>query len=107
VAAAEAMKDAAKNEGNPMAGAGVSIGAGLGMGQIFAEAFKSLNSNQSAPKQNGGGKTCSACGASVSPSAKFCPECGQKLNAKSFCSECGEEVSPSAKFCPSCGKKLK
>ena len=107
VAAAEAMKDAAKNEGNPMAGAGVSIGAGLGMGQIFADAFKSANKTQSAPTSNGGGKTCSSCGANVSPSAKFCPECGQKLNVKSFCSECGEEVSPNAKFCPSCGKKLK
>ena len=108
VSAAEAMKDAAKNQGNPMAGAGISIGAGLGMGQIFAEAFKSSNNAQSVPaKEEKATKTCSACGASVSNKAKFCPECGQKLNVKSFCTECGEEVSSDAKFCPSCGTKLK
>ena len=108
VAAAEAMKDAAKNEGNPMAGAGVSIGAGLGMGQIFADAFKSANSSQNASQQKAEGtKTCAKCGASVAQKAKFCPECGEKLNVKAFCSECGEEVSLNAKFCPSCGNKLK
>ncbi len=105
VAAAEAMKDAAKNEGNPMAGAGVSIGAGLGMGQIFAEAFKSAN-NQTAPTAKKGGKTCSECGASIDSGAKFCSECGAKQNAKSFCSECGAEIDGNAKFCSSCGKKI-
>lgn len=105
VAAAEAMKDAAKNEGNPMAGAGVSIGAGLGMGQIFAEAFKSAN-NQTAPAVKKGGKTCSECGASIESGAKFCSECGAKQNAKSFCTECGAEVDGNAKFCSSCGKKI-
>ncbi|MBQ3235480.1 MAG: SPFH domain-containing protein [Clostridia bacterium] len=104
VAAAEAMKDAAKNEGNPMASAGVSIGAGLGMGQMFAEAFKSTA--QSAPAEAKGGKKCSACGATIASGAKFCSECGAKQNAKSFCTECGAEVEGSAKFCPSCGKKL-
>ena len=108
VAAAEAMKDAAKNEGNPMAGAGVSIGAGLGMGQIFADAFKSANSNQSAPQQvKEATKACPKCGASVAQKSKFCPECGEKFSVKAFCSECGEEVSSTAKFCPSCGNKLK
>ena len=108
VAAAEAMKDAAKNEGNPMAGAGVSIGAGLGMGQIFADAFKSANTTQSAPQQKAEAtKACPKCGANVAQKAKFCPECGEKFSVKAFCSECGEEVSSAAKFCPSCGNKLK
>ena len=108
VAAAEAMKDAAKNEGNPMAGAGVSIGAGLGMGQIFADAFKSANSNQSTPQQvKEATKACPKCGANVAQKSKFCPECGEKFSVKAFCSECGEEVSSTAKFCPSCGNKLK
>lgn len=106
VAAAEAMKDAAKNEGNPMAGAGVSIGAGLGMGQIFAEAFKST-SKETTSNEKPQGKVCSSCGASISKTSKFCPECGAKQNAKAFCPECGSEVDGSAKFCPSCGNKLK
>jgi membrane protease subunit (stomatin/prohibitin family) len=105
IAAAEAMKDAAKNEGNPMAGAGVSIGAGLGMGQIFAEAFKS-SQKPSEPVQAVDCKVCSNCGAKINKTAKFCPECGAKQNAKAFCSECGAEVDGNAKFCPSCGNKL-
>ena len=107
VAAAEAMKDAAKNEGNPMAGAGVSIGAGLGMGQIFAEAFKTANNSQQAPAQQSVSlKDCPSCGAKVNKNAKFCSECGQKFNAKAFCPECGAEVASGSKFCPSCGQKL-
>ncbi len=105
VAAAEAMKDAAKNEGNPMAGAGVSIGAGLGMGQIFAEAFKSAKDQVEKPEKKGG-KTCSSCGATIDNNAKFCSECGAKQNAKTFCTECGAEIDGGAKFCSSCGKKL-
>ena len=106
VSAAEAMKDAAKNPGNGMAGAGVGIGAGLGMGQMFAEAMRSTTVAKTEDKKVAGA-TCSNCGASVSASAKFCQECGQKIAKKAFCVECGAEVSSSAKFCPSCGTKLK
>lgn len=104
VAAAEAMKEAAKNPGNGMAGAGVGLGAGIGMGQMFAEAFKPSNNNQQQAEET---KSCPKCGAKVSKSDKFCSECGEKLNATSFCGECGAKVSADDKFCPSCGKKLK
>lgn len=107
VAAAEAMKSAAQNEGNAMAGAGVSIGAGLGMGQVFAEAFKSSNSEKEAPRTQNSNKKCPSCGAEVGAKSKFCSECGQKFNVKSFCPECGAEVKASAKFCETCGYKLK
>ncbi len=103
VAAAEAMKDAAKNPGNGFAGAGVGIGAGLGMGQIFAEAMKPTVKET---KEEVNTKTCSECGAKVSAKSKFCPECGSKLNVKSFCPECGKEINGNAKFCPECGNKL-
>lgn len=112
IAAAEAMKDAAKNEGmgGAFMGAGVGIGAGAGMGSVFAEAFKSASNTQptqaQAPAPSKGGKTCPECGASVSLKAKFCPECGKPLPTKKFCSECGAEVSANAKFCPECGQKL-
>ncbi len=102
VAAAEAMKEAAKNPGNGMAGAGVGLGAGIGMGQMFAEAFKASNETQ--PK--GGTKTCPNCGEKVSKTAKFCSNCGEKFSAGSFCSECGAKIDGDAKFCPECGKKL-
>lgn len=107
VAAAEAMKDAAKNPGTGGAfvGAGMGIGAGAGLGAMFAQAMK--DSNSPAPQNNSSnGRKCSACGAQVGASAKFCPECGQKLSAKKFCPECGKEVGASSKFCPECGQKL-
>lgn len=106
IAAAEAMKDAAKNEGmgGAFMGAGVGIGAGAGMGSIFADAFKSNNqAQQQAPAQDE--KACPNCGAKVSKSAKFCSECGTKIPAKKFCAECGKELSATAKFCPECGAK--
>ena len=109
VAAAEAMKDAAKNPGmgGSFAGAGIGLGAGLGLGGAFAEAFKSSNQ----PASNGasdqvGEKTCPKCGAKVAANAKFCPECGEKMPVNKFCPECGAKVTAGAKFCPECGKKL-
>ena len=107
IAAAEAMKDAAKNPGTGGAfvGAGLGIGAGAGLGAVFAEAMKGAN-EKPAPTKEHNGKTCASCGATASASAKFCPECGQKFATKKFCPECGKEVGASAKFCPECGQKL-
>ena len=111
IAAAEAMKDAAKNEGmgGAFMGAGVGIGAGAGMGSVFADAFKSASTpSQPAqqPQTNVGTKKCPECGAEVSAKAKFCPECGKAMPTKKFCSNCGAEIGANAKFCPECGEKL-
>lgn len=112
VAAAEAMKDAAKNQGvgGAFVGAGMGIGAGAGIGAAFANAFNSANQPQQQTEksqtQAGGKKKCPKCGAEISATAKFCPECGEKLPVKRFCSECGAEVSATAKFCPECGNKI-
>ena len=114
VAAAEAMKDAAKNQGTGGAfvGAGMGIGAGAGIGSVFADAFRSAQQQpaQQQPAQEqtkAGTKHCPSCGAEMSAKAKFCPECGAKAPSKQFCPECGAQISSSAKFCPECGKKLK
>lgn len=37
--------------------------------------------------------------------AKFCPECGTKMNVKAQCGSCSAEIQPGAKFCPECGEK--
>lgn len=108
VAAADALKSAAKNEGmgGTFMGAGVGVGAGVGIGQVFADAMKpSDNSNANAGAKPAGTVTCSACGATVNKGAKFCSECGAKMPTEKFCSECGAKLSASAKFCPECGTK--
>jgi hypothetical protein len=37
--------------------------------------------------------------------AKFCPECGAKLNTVKHCTECGAKIQAGAKFCAECGTK--
>jgi len=49
---------------------------------------------------------CNKCNAEISDSAKFCPECGSKINKVRHCTECGFELSSDAKFCPECGTKI-
>lgn len=118
IAAAEAMKDAAKNPGmgGAFMGAGVGIGAGAGMGQMMAEAFRPSQPQAAQTGTAAGvaagaaagaaGRACPKCGAAVGAKSKFCPECGEKLAVKKFCPECGAEISGKAKFCPECGHKL-
>ena len=108
IAAAEAMKDAAKNEGagGAFVGAGMGVGAGLGIGSVFAEAFKSSGHESSkAEVKTDASATCPSCGASVSTKAKFCSECGAKMPQAKFCSNCGAKLGANAKFCPECGEK--
>ncbi len=49
---------------------------------------------------------CPHCGAEVSPSSKFCGECGQAISANLTCGKCGTESEAGTKFCPECGNKL-
>lgn len=100
--AAGAMRDAAKNEGNGLAGAGMGLGAGVSMGNLMSNA---LNNAKDTPKEESQ-KQCPKCSNLISAKAKFCPECGEKLPQIKFCSECGNKVLEDAKFCPECGKKL-
>jgi membrane protease subunit (stomatin/prohibitin family) len=48
---------------------------------------------------------CPHCGTSLTSPAKFCPECGNPVQADRFCSQCGSKIEASAKFCPECGAK--
>ena len=103
--AADAMLDAANNPSGGIAGAGVGLGAGLAMGGVFGDALANVQNKQK-PKT---AKTCvcAKCGAEVKASAKFCPECGNKMApATKKCTDCGAEMKASAKFCPECGKNL-
>jgi len=46
---------------------------------------------------------CASCQAEIPTAAKFCPECGAKVDVSGRCSSCGEPFKPTAKFCHSCG----
>ena len=115
VAAAEAMRDAAKNPGmgGAFMGAGVGMGAGMGIGGIMAGAIGgaaaggSGSGTAAASSGSTAGKTvvCPGCGHTVS-AGKFCPECGARLPEKKFCTDCGAEVPAGSKFCPGCGKRI-
>jgi membrane protease subunit (stomatin/prohibitin family) len=50
--------------------------------------------------------SCPKCGAPLAANVKFCPECGEKLNAVAHCTECGAKLQPGAKFCADCGTKV-
>jgi membrane protease subunit (stomatin/prohibitin family) len=50
--------------------------------------------------------TCPKCEAPLAENAKFCPNCGAKLNEDDKCGHCGAKLTPGAKFCPECGEKV-
>jgi RNA polymerase subunit RPABC4/transcription elongation factor Spt4 len=50
--------------------------------------------------------SCPNCEAPLAVNAKFCPECGAKLQQAQHCTQCGSVLTPGAKFCPECGEKV-
>ena len=47
---------------------------------------------------------CKRCRTSLSQDARFCPECGEKIDI--FCTYCGASISATASFCGECGEKV-
>lgn len=99
--AAEALRDAAQNEGG-----GAGLGAGLGAG--FAVGGQMANAFGAGPQGGGGGAAatvaCPSCGKQNNPTAKFCADCGAKMEvAKTPCVKCGAQLREGAKFCSECG----
>ncbi len=126
--AANALRDAANNEG--MAGnmMGMMVGGQMagGMGNALYQPQQNTGASNTAPPATAAcpkcnaanqadAKFCAACGAPMSQGtkkcikcakdikndAKFCPECGSSQESK--CSKCGVDLAPGAKFCPECG----
>ena len=103
--AADALRDAAQNEGGG-AGLGAGLGAGFAVGGQMANAF---GAGQPGGQQAGGGAgaatvPCPACGRQNNPAAKFCADCGGKMEiAQVPCVKCGANLREGAKFCSECG----
>lgn len=52
---------------------------------------------------------CNKCGASVADTAKFCTECGTKMESvelKPVCGNCGAALRDGARFCVECGTPI-
>jgi membrane protease subunit (stomatin/prohibitin family) len=105
--AADAMRDAAQNPSG-----GASTGAGLGAGFAIGNAMAGAMTNaMNQPKSDTGGAariSCPKCGASTLANAKFCNECGAKVEAAGQtvpCVKCGAQLQAGAKFCVECGSR--
>ena len=101
--AADALSDAAKNEGGGLAGLGVALGAGASLGKVFAENVQPATTTKSAQT-----KVCADCQTELPARAKFCPGCGKAIKIKkgTYCTNCGAAITASSKFCPECGRKV-
>ncbi len=102
--AAEAIRDAASTP-NSAAGTGMGMGAGVAMGQMFANAFNQP-AQAAQPAAPAAKAFCPDCGAPVAAEANFCANCGKKLKAAGACPGCGQPVAPGTRFCANCGQKL-
>jgi len=105
--AAEALRDAAKNEGGGLAGAGAGLGAGAALGGVMANAFSGnqQQANVTPPSTTQTDKIkCPHCDSPVNPNAKFCGECGKTVQKQKVpCISCQAEINEDAKFCGECG----
>nr|WP_302597006.1 SPFH domain-containing protein [uncultured Cellulosilyticum sp.] len=106
------MEQATKNPGmNGMAQSGMGLGMGMQMAKNFSDNMNQMNhtASQNATAPTAGMMTCGKCGHSIPQGSKFCPECGNKVEAaesKKFCTQCGTVAAPGAKFCVQCGNKF-
>jgi membrane protease subunit (stomatin/prohibitin family) len=107
--AADAMRDAAQNTGGGGAATGAGLGAGFAIGNAMAGAMSNAM-NQSKSEASGANKTaCPKCAAGNLASAKFCNECGAKMETTPQavpCAKCGAQVQSGSKFCNECGTKV-
>lgn len=98
---------AEKVASNEAVGEMSNLGIGLGVmgavgGTVSGVVTNSMNG--ALEQVNETSKKCPKCGANLPSNAKFCLECGTKLEKK--CSKCGSITKLDAKFCPECGEEL-
>ncbi len=102
--AAKAMEKAAEGSGGETgSGMGMGLGAGFGimMPQMINQAMQQQKGNEEAKV------ICPNCKALNAVTAKFCQNCGNRLQTENNCSNCGKPLAATAKFCPECGAEQK
>jgi len=87
-------------------GLGMGIGAGAAAGGILSDVTRQMKVT---PPEKVVGQTikCSECGFENAAGAKFCSNCGAKLETQPIiCPNCKKENLPGSKFCVNCGASL-
>lgn len=105
--AADAMRDAAQNTGGG-AGAGAGLGAGFAIGNAMAGAMTNAMNQSKNDSPSDAKSACPKCGAANLANAKFCTECGEKMQTVAQtapCVKCGAALAVGSKFCNECGTK--
>ena len=109
VAEKVAQNEAVGEFTNMGVGLGTMAGVGGAVGGMVGGAVGDALQGAANPPVNTNTFKCAKCGALLPANAKFCLECGEKVEAApegmTVCPECGKTV-PKAKFCPECGHKF-
>ena len=112
------LQAAAQNEGTSSGfmGAGMGLGMGAGIGGAIGAGMTQMANGvmnpgqqpqgQNAPAATGGSFACPDCGTQLQAGAKFCFNCGKKMDPPNACPDCGTALPAGAKFCFNCGKRL-
>jgi membrane protease subunit (stomatin/prohibitin family) len=99
--AASAISAAARNPSG-IAGLGVGVAAGAGLGKLVGKTITGLPASASPPAPDL--VACVACGEGLERGSTFCRFCGQAQRRN--CPSCQGAIVPGAAFCSSCGHKL-
>jgi membrane protease subunit (stomatin/prohibitin family) len=90
--AAQALRDAAQNEGGGAAATGLGLGAGVGLGQTLAGSLQ--NANQPRPQPAQPVQAVPVAGVTPGQGGRFCPQCGTENAAgNKFCTNCGHQLT--------------
>ena len=101
--AADALRDAAQNEGGG-AGLGAGLGAGFAVGGQMANVFSGQAGGVGGGQAQSATVPCPICGKVNAAGVKFCSDCGGKMEvAQVPCVKCGANLREGAKFCSECG----
>ena len=111
---AEGIGNMGANGGGGVVGDFVGLGVGMAAaGQIGAQmgdVMKGFSTNTATPAPQAEAKaSCPKCGSDLPANAKFCLECGTKIELlaenEMICPACGQKT-PKGKFCMECGAPL-
>ena len=72
--------------------------------QCIVSGGRSVVVRNAGAELNAGMVVCPACKTQCAAGAKFCNNCGAKLENK--CPQCGAEIPPGSRFCGACGTPL-